>query len=1185
MHLENTRTRFEAVIERALERRTGSRDSNTSSTQFKIQLFGSAAPLSLAYGLSQLTTKLLTRRPQLILVSQNQVAFQLQKIFEFFDPHIQSETIFTFDVLPYSGLFPRKEEIFQRLRFLHRSLEAKPGQMFIGTWGGLAQKTLPASVFMDNVFSLRVGQQLPNDFSARMQSLGYELTPIVEDRGQFAVRGGVVDVFSVLEDTPIRVELFGDEVFSLRPFSLQDQRSLEAPHKKDSLVIGPASEILFDDENLEAVVSSVRKDLEGRPIDPEEREETLRSLVLKNRFPGLEYLLPYFYSKPGLVSDFLGACNLWVLDESEIERSADALIQELKTSYENSEAVFARPPVDSFYSPPQFHSAEVTVELSGLEALDKQDGFDWREEYRSQKVPDFSSILKSSTFGSESWIGLFKTKLMAWIETSFNVVISARSPALFERLASVLDRSELPFIKASKSEFSWDEWFGNRNTPGRIFLVPRYLPESLRLDEEKVVFLTEDDFFGHKDRSSSRRNSSQDFQKQARRLSFGDLRPGDFVVHIKHGIGQYDGLKIMSIGGVESEYIQLSYKDSDKLYLPVYRVGQLQKYASQVSHISPDKLGGSGWEKTKVSVRSHLKDIASELIKLYAQRAELHRLPLRFDEKDMIEFERGFPFEETEDQQRAIDDILKDFRGTKPMDRLICGDVGFGKTEVAMRAAFAALKAGKQVALLAPTTVLTYQHFETLKKRFQGWPFEIRVLNRFVSPSDSKKTLLQVKEGVVHLIVGTHRLLSRDVIFKDLGLLIIDEEQKFGVSHKEKIKKLKLAVDTISMSATPIPRTLNMSLMGVRDLSLINTAPIDRLPIRTFISKFDGETIRKAVQSEVQRGGQVYFIHNRVQSIYSLADELREILPNVRLKVAHGQMAEDRLEEVMLEFFNHQIDVLLSTAIVESGVDNPRANTMFIDQAQLFGLSQLYQLRGRVGRSKQRAYCYLILPRGRKLDKTAEERLKVIQENTSLGSGIKIAQYDLELRGAGNILGDDQSGHIDAVGYELYMDLLQEALSEAKGLPVDDKDLDPEINLRIPALIPDKYINDIRLRLSYYKALAEIRNEEDLEKIESELKDQFGDPPEPVVNLMGLMLIRALCKDLGVRDISAGLKTISLIFSEKTLMKPEVVIQLAMQENKKYSITPDNRLNVRLNNITWPAVLEELNQLVRRLPH
>jgi transcription-repair coupling factor (superfamily II helicase) len=500
-----------------------------------------------------------------------------------------------------------------------------------------------------------------------------------------------------------------------------------------------------------------------------------------------------------------------------------------------------------------------------------------------------------------------------------------------------------------------------------------------------------------------------------------------------------------------------------------------------------------------------------------------------------------------------------------------------------MRAAFLVASQKRQVAVLAPTTILTFQHIETFKRRFASWPLNIAVLNRFVSAAEVKKTLADVKAGRVDILIGTHRLLSSDVQFANLGLLIIDEEQKFGVKHKEKIRYLKNTVDTLAMSATPIPRTLNMSLLGLRDLSLINTPPHDRLPTRTFVSKFDMSVIRKSVLTEIKRGGQVFFLHNRVQSIYALADELRSLLPEVRLAVAHGQMDEDSLEKTIVSFFNKDIDMLVCTTIIESGMDIPNANTMFVDQAHALGLSQLYQLRGRVGRGKQRAFCYLLIPRSGSIDDIAKERLRILQQNSALGSGIQIAQYDLELRGAGTLLGEEQSGAVDAVGYELYMDLLEMAVQEAKGQPLEET-VEPEINLKMKALIPHAYMPDIRLRLSYYKALSNIQSTEDIDQIENTLRDQFGQPTEEVFNLMGLMMIRLLCKTLGVRDVSSGINTISLLFTDKTKLPPQKVIELTQQANKKYSLTPDNRLKVRMNTITWQAVFAELEYLQKLCP-
>jgi transcription-repair coupling factor (superfamily II helicase) len=661
-------------------------------------------------------------------------------------------------------------------------------------------------------------------------------------------------------------------------------------------------------------------------------------------------------------------------------------------------------------------------------------------------------------------------------------------------------------------------------------------------------------------------------------LSFGDLNPGDPIVHVLHGIGIYEGLKVMQINGIDAEFIALSYKDGDKLYLPIYRINQIQKYSGPAGEKLIDKLGGTQWNKVKARVRNALRDVADDLLRLYAKRAQVHREPFPSNDAEFTQFEASFPYDETDDQLKSINDIINDMTSDKPMDRLVCGDVGFGKTEVAMRAAFKAIEGRKQVAVLAPTTVLSFQHLETFTKRFKGWPVVIRALNRFVPTAEARVTTQELKDGKVDIVIGTHRLLSKDVQFKDLGLMIIDEEQRFGVTHKEKIKRFKTNVDTLTLSATPIPRTLNMSLVGMRDLSIINTPPVDRLPTRTFVTKFDSETIGKAIRSEIQRGGQVFFLHNRVQSIQSVVDDIRQIVPEARIRFGHGQMDEHELEKVMVSFFTHQIDVLVCTTIIEAGIDNPRANTMFIDNAHQFGLSQLYQLRGRVGRSKDRAYCYLLIPANKRIEADAQERLKIIQENTELGSGIRIAHHDLELRGAGNLLGEDQSGQIDAVGYEMYLELLEQAIAESKGEEVIEQ-IEPDINVRIAALIPDTYIPDIRIRLSYYKALARITSPDDIERIEEELNDQFGKLPDQVLNLMGLMLIRHHCKKLGIRDLSSGPKNVALAFTDRTPLPPDRVIQLAQQDPKKYSLTPDMRLNIRMANLTWPNIYDELLML------
>ncbi len=1165
IQVESPRLRLEEILERAFESRFS-----------HVEISGTSSALPIAFLLSTSHSKMINRLPHLVIVSDDKKAQEFQDLVKFFDPTRSCVSMRSFDVSPYSGLYSQPRVISSRLHFLHAAQNAKAGDLFVASLSSLVQKTLPFKIFNSLTRSYEKGDEIPSHFAELLSSLGYRAAPIVEDRGQFAIRGGIVDLFTPSYDKPIRIELFGDQIESLRFFNSDTQRG-ETEISAFTLI--PAQEALYTDQEYEKIVARVRKNLAERSFQNADSEQLVRSLVLKHLFDGQEFLLPFFFENLSSPIDYFNSeLNIWQIDSLEIQRSHDSWLAELINDERASTAQAIRPPRELLFDQIenlQFPEGGKKIVFSSLEAAADETGI-IKAQYSSKFPFDFMKISHAEAFGTDTWAEAFKKKIRAYHENGSRIWITHKNASSLQKVHFALQKMGFEFQDASENEFLWNSWFHSDHK--KIILIPRSLDESLLLSEENLVLLQEEDLLGKKQRKKS--DAVSDFQKKAKRLNFGDLKPGDYVVHVKHGIGLYEGLQIMNIGGIETEFIQVSYKDKDKLYLPVYRVNQLQKYSGAAATIGLDKLGGVGWEKTKTKVRGHLRDLASDLLKLYALRSELHRPAWAWDEGDLLKFEKGFPYEETDDQLRAIDDLVKDFTSSKPMDRLICGDVGFGKTEVAMRAAFLSVASGKQVAVLAPTTVLTFQHHETFKKRFQGWPFEIRVLNRFVSTTDAKKTVKEVKDGKAQILIGTHRILSQDIVFKDIGLLIVDEEQKFGVAHKERLKKFKTSIDTLSLSATPIPRTLNMSLSGIRDLSLINTAPVDRLPTRTFISKFEPETIRKAIVSEIQREGQVYFINNRIESIYGLADEIRLIVPQARIRVAHGQMPEHELEKVMLEFFNHEIDVLICTAIVESGMDVPRANTMFINEAHLFGLSQLYQLRGRVGRSKQRAYCYLILPRSKQLDKLAEERLKIIQENTALGSGIKIAQYDLELRGSGNILGENQSGHVNSVGYELYMDLLKEALSTARGETPDDIELDPEINLKIQALIPDSYIPDIRLRLSYYKALSDIENENDLEQIEAELRDQFGNPPEPVLNLMGIMLIRHFCKRLKIKDISSGLKSISLQFTEKTPLKTETLISLASRENKKYSITPDNRLNIRLSNQTWNLVYEELTYLV-----
>lgn len=1149
-----------------------------------IKLVGMHSCTPLALLLSQnLSHPRLHKNPHVIVTPDLESAEQLVQALLFWTPQLSAPILPAFDVGIYSNLYPSHRVVAQRLNWLHRAREAAPGDIFVAPIEGLLQKTLPYSSFVKSTLQLRRGSSCPVPISTFLQGIGYTDAPTVEDIGRFSIRGGIIDIYSPSHPFPYRIELFGDAVESIRCFDPKTQISVG---EVDNAIILPAREVLYTDERRQHIAHSVSSAASGRSVSSEELADVLRSIALGLPFFGIDFLLPYFYDAPECPLNFFSApVDLWIFDRLEVIRMSDHLRQELKSAYPQADTQTLRVEHSDLYTsfekiePP---SGSTLIWVDKIQVAESADDAHAVHEFKTLSVQDFSASSQALAYKPQEQALYLKDKFSRWHAQGYSIFISAQSRASAERIKALLERADVPVI--IREDYLWTQSLEVfRSHPGCVQVVLRELGDSFRLPDELFVFLKDEDVLG---RRGARRQAAHPQEEMARSeaLSFGDLQPGELIVHRVHGVGVYEGLKVMEINGAPAEFIELRYKDNDRLYLPVYRVGQLHKYAGPASAHMIDKLGGTSWQKTKTKVRNHLRDIAGKLLQLYSKRAQLTRTPYPPPNDDYILFENVFPYQETEDQLRSIKAVLDDLSDDHPMDRLICGDVGFGKTEVAMRAAFRVAQEGKQVALIAPTTILTHQHTENFKKRFAKWPFEIRALNRFVQPKEVKNTLQRLKEGHVDIVIGTHRLLSKDVQFKNLGLLIIDEEQKFGVTHKERLRYLRESVDTLALSATPIPRTLNMSLVGIRDLSIINTPPEDRLPTRTFICRFDPDTIRKAIESEISRGGQIFFLHNRVQTIDEAAARLREIVPHARMAIAHGQMDETLLEKSMLRFLNHELDVLICTAIIESGIDIPRANTIFIDNAHTFGVSQLYQLRGRVGRSKDRAYCYLLLPQHKPIDKTAQERLKIIQENTALGSGLLVAQYDLELRGAGDILGEDQSGHINAVGYELYMELLDETLREQKGESITEDSLEPEINLKIPALLPDKFIPDVRMRLYYYKALSNVRSAEDLDKIEQELRDQFGPPPEPVMNLLGIMLIRKLCRDLGVRDISAGKNALSLAFTEKTCMPPQAVVQLTTKENKKYLLSPDQRLKIRMNDITWPRVVDELEYLLQLCP-
>jgi len=1152
----------------------------------KMQITGADSVLSLAALLLWSSGDSEPPFPHVAVLPRSDDVKKLEEALSFLSPTARPLVLPEFDVGPYSNLYPNRRLIAQRLRWLFRAQRAQPGEIFIASVGALLQRTLPFEVLYSGIQTLRPQDPLPKEFAQCWAQLGYTQSPLVEDVGTFAVRGGIVDVFSPAHTQPLRLDLFGSTIETIKYFDPETQRSGDACGE---LNIIPSIEVLFSDDRRQRAAQLVAQSVKDRGLDQEEVQTILHSLSQGQYFHGIEFLVSAFYSVPALpLEHFSSPVCLWRLDPVESARHYDQFFAALKDEFESSESAVIRPQphevfghIEHLLEPPGSHVAEILrLEIAGPAEFSESDSLS----FSSNSLKEFSSAAKALAAHPQEVSDFLGAKLEEWKQSGYSVFFSTSTQSQSQRLRLWLERTHFHGRVVEEGVAHWGTWCQEQfEDPRLIHIVPRHIPEAIRWTQDKVILLRDEDVFGKRQVRRARAPIQPESEIHKDALSFSDLRPGDLIVHKLHGIGIYEGLKVMDISGIAAELLQLRYKDNDRLYLPVFRISQIHKFSNPAASHPLDKLGGTSWEKAKTKVRSHLRDLADELLQLYALRTQISRPAYSQPTGDFLAFESAFPYDETEDQLRAIQDVISDLTHEKPMDRLICGDVGFGKTEVAMRAAFKVVEDHKQVAIIAPTTVLTFQHTQTFKKRFKDWPVAIHALNRFVPNSEIKKTLAGLKSGAVDVVIGTHRLLSRDVGFKNLGLLIVDEEQKFGVQHKERLRQLRKNVDTLAMSATPIPRTMNMSLMGLRDLSIINTPPTDRLPTRTFVCKFDPETIRKAVYSEISRGGQVFFIHNRIESLYGLMDELSEMLPDVRMKMAHGQMPEGELEKVMIAFFNHEIDMLVCTTIIESGLDVPNANTMFIDSSHQLGLSQLYQLRGRVGRSKERAYCYLLIPPHRRIDPDAQERLRVIQENTALGSGVRIAQYDLELRGAGDILGEQQSGHINAVGYEMYLELLDEAVKGLKGEAIEEA-IEPEINVRIPALIPDSYIGDVRIRLSYYRALANIQGPEDMDRMEDQFRDQFGKPPETVINLMGLMLIRRLCKTLSVRDLSSGKIGVSLLFTERTPLATQTVLELAARGNKKYSVTPDSRLHIRMNDLTWPRIYEELNYLIGLCP-
>jgi transcription-repair coupling factor (superfamily II helicase) len=999
---------------------------------------------------------------------------------------------------PYRGFLPHLKVASARARALH-ALAAGTARVVVSSAQALLPRVPdPVAVFLASC-ELKPGIEVdPQSVTKVLAAGGYEPQDPVDAHGEFFRRGGILDIFPPSEAMPIRIEFVGDTVESIRRFDPGTQRSVET---LDQFVIVPAREDGLTDSET------------GSP-------------------------LPADGMLPSTIFDYIRArdARFFVAEPEDVRKHIETSWVQLEASYlerEGRPGPAPRPPVELSISWPDVESA--TTEATMLEQL----GVDRVDFPETLQVPCQPATLFHGRV--QDWVADVRQALTR----NETVVVVAGTHGRAERTVELLRDYEVRALPATEA---------GDVVAGAVIVAEGWLSSGFRLPSAGFQIYAESDVFEEERRRTTgaqKRSLSATFLSDLR-----DLKVNDLIVHVDHGIGRFVGLRQISVaqGDIVQEFIELRYHDDAKLFVPVERLDLIQKYTGGANP-PLDRLGGTSWEKAKTKVKKAMRDMAEELLKLYAARRAVPGHPFSADTHWQEEFEGAFEFELTPDQTTAIADIKRDMESATPMDRLLCGDVGYGKTEVAMRAAFKAVMEGKQIAVLAPTTVLASQHLKTFTDRFAAFPVRIDMVSRFRTKAEIAQTLEALVAGRLDIIVGTHRLLSNDVKFRDLGLLVVDEEQRFGVAHKERIKQLRKTVDVLTMTATPIPRTLNMSLVGIRDMSVIETPPKDRLAIQTNVVKFDSGVIARAIRNEIARGGQIFFVHNRVESIYSMGHLLQRLVPEARVVVGHGQMGEDALERAMLDFMAHKFDVLLATTIVENGLDIPNANTIVINRADRYGLSQLYQLRGRVGRSDRAAYAYLLIPPEEALSAVARKRLSAIREFSELGSGFRVAALDLEIRGAGNLLGGEQSGQIDAVGFEMYMKLLEETIRELKGEDLED-DVRATVNLKVDVRLDEAYVSDTNQRLMIYRRVAGARSEDEIVRIVEEIRDRYGPPPAALLNLADFGRIRVLADGLGVETLDRDSRSVVFKFRDKAKVDPLQVIELVKRRGDLQLIPP-----------------------------
>jgi len=1104
-------------------------------------------------------------------------------------PREAVQVVAPLDHVPFQGMSPSRLQVMERVTTLFRLVHGLDLDVLVIPAAALIDRVMPREALERAAFFVARGETLRiEQLTGFLAATGYHRVPSVEDPGTFAVRGGIVDVFSPLDDAPVRIELWGDEVDTLKFFDPVTQRTT---HTVARAAFGPARDILFTHGAIAHAKAAITELADNRNVPTSRVAALLDDVEAGVLAVGVEDLLPLFHPALDTLFDVAWDDAVWLVEEPV------RCFEAIRTRWEDLQGRAERRlatsgelamPAEALFIPAEDAIAELERRMSAqLMPFEIADGAAKRREAFRFRVDDNADVRRdieaAMRGGEEHVLSSLTSRVHRWREDGLAVIACAHSAGGVDRLDGLVrhygvavERHDEPFRLADVPALAASE--------AQLHLYEGAPGQGFRATDLGFVLLDETEVLGKPPRRKRRRRQVPPEQALQ---SWRDLAVGDHVVHLQHGIGRYTGLEKTIRGGLETDFVVIEYADGNKLFVPIEKLHLVSKHSSGSDHdVTLDKLGGAGWQRTSKRVRKAVRNIADKLLRIYAERAAREGFAFSPPDEYFHRFEAAFPYEETPDQARAITETIADMQKERPMDRLVCGDVGFGKTEVAMRAAFKAVLDGRQVAVLVPTQVLAEQHRVTFQRRFEGLPVHIDSVSGMKSTSQQREVLDRVTRGTLDIVIGTHRLLSKDVKFKSLGLLVVDEEHRFGVAHKERLKRYRATVDVLTLTATPIPRTLHLSMVGIRDITLIRTPPVDRLPIRTLVAQPNEVIIRESITRELARGGQVYFVHNRVEDIAKQAELIRRIVPEARIAIGHGQMPAGQLERVMMKFISGQANVLVCTTIIESGIDIPTANTMLINRADRFGLAQLYQLRGRVGRSSERAYCYLLIPSPANLAGDAKERIAAIQRFSELGSGFSVASHDLDIRGAGDLLGADQAGNIDAVGYDAYMELLRHAIEEVRAEQAGEPppaDLDPELKIAVEGRIPESWLPDTTLRLRLYRDLASAADVDGLLESLKDAVDRYGRAPEPVKNLVELMAVKLEARSLGIKSVVFNESVLSFALTELGPFDAPAVAAVMSSPDNAFRVTPDLRFVRPVTRDEWAAGLQTVRQSLRWL--